>query len=325
MILKILFASIILAQSLSTYALSSNDLPNSFSVKQIKCPAEGKHCMALFANGKTIGSFEPAQDKTNLFYFFDEQHQKQVSIKHLNTRTNIRNCGMNCPIFQDFDIYEKNNHLIAKLELSYDVMQSSFHTLRLYTKDHRNLLISGMHTTSTGTLSLIFDGLNPDAKLALITRPLFRRSLDSEISILDKSSLLFSVDPSIFAATLALYCNTSLFYENPEASYEHTISAKSLQNLRKQLQNLAESQGVLLDIHTYLNDHAIKAAGNILIQRYEQTYGDFWDDESIFTKDKKLQQMFDLGADLILSHSLSPTEEKALFQFLTSQLYLNQP
>lgn len=325
MVLKTLFASIILAQTLSAHAFSSTNLPNSFAVKQTKCPAEGKHCMVLMANGKTIGFFEPAQDKTNLFYFYDERHQKQVSIKYLNTRTNIRNCGMNCPIFQDFDLYEKNNHLVAKLELSYDVMQSSFHTLRLYTKDHRNLLISGMHTTSSGTMSLIFDGLNPGDKLALITRPLFTRSLNSEISILDKSSLLFSVDSNMFATTLALYCNTSLFYENPEASSEQTISPESLQNLRKKLQNLAESQGVLLDIHTYLNDHAIKAVGNILIQRYQQTYGDFWDDESIFTKDKKLQQMFDLGSDLILSHSLNPTEEKALFQFLTSQLYLNQP
>lgn len=325
MMLKTLFACIILAQTLSVYALSSNNLPDSFALKQVKCPAEGKHCMALIANGKTIGSFEPAQDKTNLFYFFDEQHQKQVSIKHLNTRTNIRSCGINCPIFQDFDIYEKNNHLVAKLELSYDVMQSSFHTLRLYTKDHRNLLISGMHTTSTGTSSIIYDGLNPNYELASIKRPLFTRSLDSEISILDKSSLLFSVDPSLFVATLALYCNTSLFYENPEASAEHTISPESLQNLRKQLQTLAESQGFLPDLHAYLNDHAIKAAGNVLIQRYQQTYGDFWDDESLFTKDKKLQQLFDLGSDLILSHSLSPIEEKALFQFLTSQLYLNQP
>lgn len=89
MILKTLFASIILTQTLSAYAWSSTNFPDSFAVKQTKCPAEGKHCMALIANGKTIGSFEPAQDKTNLFYFFDERHQKQVSIKHLNTRTNI--------------------------------------------------------------------------------------------------------------------------------------------------------------------------------------------------------------------------------------------
>lgn len=317
----------ILALTLPTYALPIDNFPDSFSVKQVKCPEEGDHhCVELRNHGKKIGSLEPANHKTNLFYFYDEQHQKQVSIKHLNTRMmNVNNCRNYCPIFQDFDIYEKNNHLVAKLELSHDVMQSSFDTLQLYTKDHRNLLISGAHTTATGTSSIIYDGLNPDTQLALIKRPLFTLSLNSEITILDKSSMFFSLDPNIFATTLALYCNTSLFYEKPEAEYEHTITPETLKNLRKKLQDLAENQNVLPDLHTHISEHAVKTMGNTLLQRYEQAYGDFWDDESIFTKDKKLQQLFDLGCDLILSHSFSPLEEKAMFQFLLSQLYLNQP
>lgn len=324
MALKPLILRIILLCFLPAYAVAFQDFPSTFEVKQVSCPVGSKHCMSLTSADAMLGSLESAPDKSNLFYFFDAQHNRQLSIRHLNTRMNVLNCGMNCPIFQDFDIYEKNNHLVAKLELSYDVMQGSFNTLRLYTKDHRYLLLSGTHTTSTGTTSIIYDGLNPDLKLASIIRPFFTRSLDSKITLLDKSSLFFSVDPYVFASTLALYCNTTLFYEKPRVSPGQTISTETLNRLRKNLQALAESRGILLEMNEYMNTHTVKAAGNILIQRYEQTYGDFWDDESLFTKDKKLQQLFDIGFDLILSQTLSPTEEKAMFQFLVSQLYLNQ-
>lgn len=323
--LKILFACALFLNTYMAYAISTSDMPHSFALKQIKCTT-GEHCMAVMNKEQIIGTLQPAFDKSHVFYFFDAENHRVAAIKMLNTRSSIRNCGMNyCPIFQDFEIFEKNNHLVAKLELAYDVMQSSFDAFRLYTKDGKHLLISGSHTHVTGTNSVMYNGLDPDAhKLALITRPLFTLSLDSDVTILDRTGLLFTIDPNIFAATLAIYCNTSLFYDKPKEGLEQNLSLEASRRLRKKLQDLAETEGLLDDIHAHVSDQAIKAAGNTLTKLYQQTYGDFWDDESLFTKEKKLQQLIDLGADLILSHTLSLTEEKAMLQFLVTQLYINQ-
>ncbi len=320
--LKIALSLLIFLQTMSTYALSAHNLPMSFSIKQITCTA-GKHCVELTANGKKIGSLQPSDNTSSLLYFFDEQDQKQVSIKQLNTNIHSDRCSMKeCLIFRDFGIYEKN-HLVAKLELSHDVMLSSFDGIRLYTKDRKYLLISGTHTRVSGTTSIIYDGLDSSRELVRITRPWFTYSLDSEITILDRSSLLFTLDPNIFAAALAVYCNTSLFYDKTES--RKIITPEALQQLRKKLQDLVESQGLLVDLHTHMSTQDIKMAGANLSERYQQIYGDFWDNDSLYSIEEKLQQLIDLGADVIVSHALSPKEEKALLQFLISQLYINQP
>lgn len=322
--LKIALSLVLVLQTMtiSTYALSAHNLPMSFSIKQITCPV-GKHCVELTAKGKKIGSLQPSDATSNLLNFLDEQDQKQVSIKQLNTNIHSDSCSMKeCLVFRDFGIYEKN-HLVAKLELSHDVMLSSFDSIRLYTKDRKYLLIRGTHTQTSGTTSIIYDGLDPNRELVRITRPLFTYSLDSDITILDRASLLFTLDPNIFAAALAVYCNTSLFYDKNES--RKIITPDALQHLRKKLQDLAENQGFLADLHVHLSTQDIKIAGANLSERYQLIYGDFWDNDSLNSIEEKLQHLIDLGADLILSHSLSAKEEKALLQFLISQLYINQP
>ncbi|MBP9774942.1 MAG: hypothetical protein KBD30_03845 [Legionellaceae bacterium] len=313
-------------QSASICALSTYNFPAAFDLKQTFC-SDSKYCMKMTEKGKKIGFLQLAEDRPNLFYFFDENNEKQLSIKVIHTKIHPKDCTVHyCPIFYDFDIYEKKNHLVAKLEFSYDVMQSSFNELKLYTKDRRYLLILGAHTDGrAGTETYLYDGISPEHKLALISRPLFTYSLDSQITILDRSRLFFILDPNVFSAALALYCNTSLFRANLNPAAEYLISAETLNNLRQKLQETAEAQGLLDNLHTHIDTHEIKAAGKDLNRRYQEEYGDFWDSDSLFNKEKKLQQLFEIGIDLLASHSQSAEEDQALLQFLISQLYINQP
>lgn len=323
---KTLLALVIFFNTLSVYALSADHFPSSFSIKQIKCP-EGKHCMAITEQGENIGTLQSVPDHPNVFYFFDEQQQKQVTLKKLATHPGDFYCDMDyCAEFQDFDIFDKNDHLIAKLELSNNEMLFSFDGFRLYTKNRKHLLLHGMHTRLSGIRSVMYDGLDPSHKLALITRPFFTFNLDSDVTLWDKPGLLFTIDPNIFAATLALYCNTSLFYEKFKYTYlDQDIKPKVLQTLRAKLQTLAENQGLLVDLHADVSDQAVKAAGENLIQRYQQIYHDnFWDTNGLYTQEEKLQQLVQLGTDVIMAHGMSPAEELATLQFLFSLLYTKQ-
>lgn len=323
---NILLSLCFFLQSANIYALSARNFPSSFDLNQVSCLGS-KYCMKMTEKDKKIGFLQLAQDRPNLLYFFDENNEKQLSIKIIHTKIHPKACTMHyCPIFHDFDIYEKNNHLVAKLELSYDVMQSSFDDFKLYTKDRRHILISGSHTDgSVGTETYLYDGIGLDHKLALISRPLFTYSLDSQITILDRTRLLFTLDPNIFSAALALYCNSSLFRANLNPAAEYVISPEILNSLRQKLQETAEKQGLLDNLHIHINDHEIKAAGKDLNRRYQQMYGDFWDYDSLFNKEKKLQHLFEIGIDILSSHSQSPEDDQALLQFLISQLYSNQP
>lgn len=323
---NIILSICLFLHSTSIFALTARNLPNSFALNQVACPGS-KYCMSATEKGRKIGFLQLAQDRPNLLYFFDENNEKQLSIKMVHTKLHRENCTIHyCPVFHDFDIYEKNNHLVAKLELSYDVMQSSFDEFKLYSKDRRHVLIFGSHTDgSAGTETFLYDGIGLEHKLALITRPLFTYSLDSQIKILDRPRLLFTLDPNIFSAALALYCNTSLFRANLNPAPEYVISLETLNNLRQRLQETAEQQGLLDNLHSHINEHDIKAAGKDLNRRYQQLYGDFWDYDSLFNKEKKLQHLFDIGIDLLSSHSLTPEEDQALLQFLISQLYINLP
>ncbi len=323
---KILLALVIFFNTLSVYALSADHFPSSFSIKQIKCP-EGKHCMTITEQGENIGTLQSVPDQPNIFYFFDEQQQKQVTLKKLASHPGDLECTPEyCPTFRDFDIFDKNDQLIAKLELSNDVMQFSFDGFELYTKDRKHLLLKGMHTRLSGIRSVMYDGLDPSHKLALITRPFFTFSLDSDVTLWDKPGLLFRVDPNIFAATLALYCNTSLFYEKSKYAYlDQEIKPKVIRTLRAKLQVLAENQGLLVDLHADVSDQAVKAAGESLIQRYQQIYHDnFWDTNGVYTQEEKLQQLVQLGTDVIMAHGMSTAEDLATLQFLISLLYTKQ-
>lgn len=311
--------------SVSTaYALSADNFPNAFSVKQSKC-LEGKHCMTLTEeNGEQIGSLQPAYNKPNVFYFLDEQNQKKVTIKKINDIIYEETCG-DCPELrvQNFDIYDHNNQLVAKLELSNNDTAFSFDGLKLYTKDKKHVLMWGTPTRLVGTKSVMYDGLDSEHQLALLTRPLLTFSLDSDLAILDKPGLLFTLDPNLFAAALALYCNTSIFYEKPAPS---AISPKVIRDLRAKLQALAGNQGLLVDIHTNINDLTVKAAGDDLVERYQKLFDDnYWDSAGLVNKKKRLQQMVEIGIDLIQSHSLTHEEDQAILQFLINQIYANQP
>ena len=324
--LKFLLPLCFLLSSFNLHALTAHDLPNSFVVKQTPC-SDSKYCMTVSEKGKKLGYLQLAPERPGLFYYFDENNEKQLSIKMIRTQIHRDACTIKtCLVFNDFDIYEKNNHLVAKLELSYDVMQSSFDSFKLYNKDRRYLLLLGSHTEgSFGTETYLYDGIELSRQLALITRPLFTYSLDSRVTVLDRSRLMFTVDPNMLFATLSLYCNTSLFRANLQASAEYTISPETLNALRQKLQETAEALGLMDNLHQHINDSDVKAAGKDLNRRYQQVYGDFWDYDSLFNKEKKLQHLFDIGIELLYSHSLSPEEDQALLQFLVTQLYSNQP
>lgn len=324
--IKLCLALIVFLSVTASYALSADNFPNAFSVKQSKCP-EGKHCMILTEeNDEQIGSLQPAYNKPNIFYFLDEQNQKRVTLKKIEDVVHKETCTQEfCPIFQDFDLYDHNNKLVAKLELSNDVMAFSFEKITLYTKDKKHVLMWGTHTRVVGTKSVMYDSLNSEHELALITRPLLTFSLDSDVAILDKPGLLFTLDPNVFAATLAMYCNTSLFYEKPDLSPKDATSPEIIRNLRVKLQAQAERQGLLVNIHNNINDLALKAAGNDLAQRYQHMFNDnYWDSTGLHNEEHKLQQIVEIGIDLLQSHSLTQAQDQAILQFLINQTHSHQ-
>ena len=89
-------------------ALSAEDLPGSFSIKEQKCNTDT--CFDLTTNGQTIGSLRRTPGTLGTFDFFDQQHQRQVILKFTKTFWGS----------PQFEVYDKNQVLIGQLQLTFD-------------------------------------------------------------------------------------------------------------------------------------------------------------------------------------------------------------
>ena len=64
-----------------------------------------------------------------------------------------------------------------------------------------------------------------------------------------------------------------------------------------------------------MTQEQLKAAADILNQRYQEVY-----DDSFLNEEEKVKQFIDFGCGLVLSHAFSPEEELAMLQFMLSRI-----
>lgn len=187
-------------------AFSAQPIPSSFSVKQSTTCPKAKNCVLIVDNAhETIGTLRSDAHHYNLFHYFDNSNQLQLTIR----KTRRQRVGPidSEDVQTDFDVYDTKNALVAKIEFHQDIMALAYQQFFIKTSDGHNVLVhSEPYLGRLGTKTGIYDNyLNME--VAQITRPLFTFSLDSKVVITHQSPLLASIHANIFAATMALYSN----------------------------------------------------------------------------------------------------------------------
>jgi hypothetical protein len=291
----------------SVFSLSNTGMLDFFYIKEQACHRSGS-CFNLLDNGQKIGTLRPKSNTAGTFEFLDSQNQRQITIRF----TGMRLSGT---FYQGnnytFDIYGKNRILLGKLLMQSEIGIVSFLNFKLFSPDERTVLAYGNgDLTSLNTKHYIFvkDSLNI---IATLSRPLFTWSRDSDVSLIDKQLFFTMQDPNLLPAVLALYCmhDIQMGVDIPES-----ISSDLFQDLQTQVQKTAEAQysdqtGVVV------TNEQLKAAAYLLHQRFREQF-----DESSLTAEEEIKQFIYFGCDLVVSHSLSPSEEQAILQVLTNRL-----
>ncbi|MCX7091019.1 MAG: hypothetical protein NTU48_06175 [Legionellales bacterium] len=279
-------------------ALSAEDLPGSFSIKEQKCNTDT--CFDLTTNGQTIGSLRRTPGTLGTFDFFDQQHQRQVILKFTKTFWGS----------PQFEVYDKNQVLIGQLQLTFDRKIGRVIRFDLSSANGKVLFITGS-SNLFGTKHTVYVGKSWEV-MATLTRPLFTWSRDSDVTIINKDQFLNRVDPNVLAAVMALYClhDTTIKVDNAES----IAPPKLFQDLQAKLKKLAEDRaGDAAGI--VVTEAQKQAAADLLNQRYREIY-----DDSNLNEEEKIKQFVAFGCGLIQSRTLSPVEEQAMLQFLISRL-----
>ncbi len=297
---KILLSLILLfAQSLPIWALSADNLPLFFQIKEQQCQGG---CVHLSASEWMMGSLLPAPNKMGTYEFFDTKNQLQVTLRFTGTSWGV---GLK------FDIYDKQQTLIAKLMVTANPKSGQLERFDLFTPDEKTILVTSI-SNLFGTHHTVYVGKSWHI-LAELTRPLFTWSRDSEVKIMDPAKLVSIVDPNVFAAVLALHCKHD-FRIVVDAPDVDNVPVRKRQTLQEKLKNVAKKSGLSEGAHE-MTQEQLKAAADILNQRYQEVY-----DDSFLNDEEKIRQFIDFGCGLVLSHSFSPEEEQAMVQFMLSRI-----
>ncbi len=295
-----IFLSLILlfSNGLPVWALLADNLPLSFQIKEQKC--QGR-CFHLTAQEDRMGSLLPAPYKIGTYEFFDAKNQLQVTLR----LTGIAWGGLK------FDIFDKNRTLVAKLIVLFNIKTKQLYRFELYAPDEKTILATGV-SNLFGTHHTVYMGKSWHI-LAEFTRPLFTWSRDSEVNIMDSAKLASMMDPNVFAAVLALDCihDVDIAVDAPDVE---STPVKKVQTLQEKLKNVAKKSG-LPEGAPEMTQEQLKAAADVLNQRYQEVY-----DDSFLGEEEKVRQFIDFGCGLVLSHTFSPEEEQAMLQFMLSRL-----
>ena len=284
----------------SVLALSANDLPSYFDIKEQKCSNAG--CFDMMANGQKIGSLRRTPGTSGSFDFFDQQDQRQVILK-------LSKVFWGSP---KFDIYDKNQVLIAKLQLTFDHHSGRMLRFDLYSTNEKVIFVTGI-SNLLGTRHTIYVGKSWDV-IAKLSRPLFTWSRDSAVDVVNKQQFLDRVDPNVLAAVMALYCIHYLFVKVDDAA--PIVPPKLFQDLQIKLKKLAAERAMDADGSVVsVTEAQMQAAADLLNLRYREIY-----DDSNLSEEEKIKQFVAFGCGLIQSRTLSPAEEQAMLQFLISRL-----
>jgi hypothetical protein len=299
MIRKIALSLLLLCSQISPImALSVEDLPSSFAIKEQKCQTDS--CYDFSAYGQKIGAFRRASGTSGSFAFFDEKNNRQFTLKFVKASWGNFN----------FDIYDQERVLVAKAQLFFERKTGRFVRFTLLNVDEHTVLATGV-SNILGTTHTIYRGTSWDV-LATMQRPFFTWSRDSNVTIQDKSQFS-DINPNILVAVMALYCihNTSLKIDVGDED----IPVPLFQELQSNLKKLAVARAAETATEVVTSDQ-MQAAADLLNQRYREVYSD----DTNLSEEEKIKQFVAFGCGLIQSRTLSPIEEQAMLQFLITRL-----
>lgn len=302
--LRVLLGLILLCGSIASgFALSKDDMPNSFQIKDLKCSHGG--CIDLLANGKKIGALRRKPNTLGTFEFFDKTDQRQLTLKFIErfiTNNSYR-----------FDIYDKNRVIVAKLSLESDFGLVSFLCFKLLSTDNHTILASGVsYLPSFETKHYIFFGAGGSI-VATLARPLLTLSRSSDVTIINKPEFLSIIqDPNVMVALLAMYSTHDLQFQVDSTDDE--LSPEIFQDLQAKLTNVTAEQ-YANEEKLVVTEVVLQAAADLLQKRYLEIY-----DDTNLNVNEKMKQFIYFGCDLVQSHTLTSLEEQAILQVLVNRL-----
>jgi hypothetical protein len=282
-------------------AWSGEDLTSSFAIKEQQC--ETKSCFDLLTDGNKIGALRRTPGTSGSFDYFDQNGQRQIILTFNKSYWGIS---------QKFNVYDKNQQLIAKLTMDVNYKSGQLLSFTVLNPDESKILAIG-RASLLGTSHSIYLGNSWD-KLAIMTRPLFTWSRDSEVTILNKTAFVsgLGVDPNVLLASMSLYCihDTTITKDAPQEKTQ----PKLFKELQAKLQKLVEEREGAVPINT-ITEAQMQAAADVLNQRYHEVF-----DDSHLNEEEKVKQWVTFGCDLIQAHTLAQEEEQALLQFMLKRL-----
>ena len=288
----------------SAWAFSSDNFPDSFSIKNIK---KFKGSTQLVSNQKVIGSLIMAPHKLGTYYFYDANHQHQITVA-------FKDFSSISSMFT-FEVYDSQKTVLGSLHTFMNPVSKQVVIFELFDTDNKKPIISAK-SNLFGTKHTIYVGETPNIYmkysapvLAELTRPLFTWSRDTEVSIKDKSGIFSRIEPNLFAAALAVYCSQRDLAVDADPFSKKTTSPKGLKNTPK----LPQSPRLSVQ-HGAVSEHQLKMAADILNQRYSQVY-----DDANLSEEEKIKQFVGFSQALIDSHTLTASEEKAVMQFINQR------
>ena len=319
MLKKLGLSIVLLIVSFTTYASDIPYFPDNLSIQQIK---NCKKCVALIEDRQTIATLEPDPKNSNILLFLDKNKQIKLRLKYLNNELR-QFYNETTLLIAHFDAFDNEQHFLASLDFYFHLKGYSFVYFFIHMQNNTTLV--GVENTF-GTKTNIYDyHMGANNLFAQLIKPLFTYSLDAKYQSINKQELIYSVNPDVFLAALALNSNTDFFY-SIDTSYNSKkrlkeLSHQDLYTLRKKLFDIAELHDMTLSKHPNdLSTEDMQAVKQFISKRYLEAYGeDFWDDENQDISKKK-HQLINLGYDILLASLQTPKEEQALLQFLISQL-----
>ena len=308
--MKNFFLFTLLFLCFSVYAFNETTIPDEFSIKNCK---NAKNCSFIMIDANKQAELYIAHHKPGAFYFFDNTHQKQITLNFRGRNNNDFSPGYG---IMRFDAIDQQGSVIAKLIIKkreFDVPS----VLKIYNKSGTELLATidgGLFEFGTEQFLYTKDNTQMIAKL---TRPLWTLSSDSDIKIINKEDLPTELTPNLLMASLTLYCtNFGRIFVNNDS-----ISPQSMQILQAKLAEMAAGNSGLSLNNSTVSSSEITDANKLLTQSYQQTFKEsFYEDDTAVGRLEKLTRLIDLGRDMIISQTLSMQQEEAILQYLLQEL-----
>ncbi len=280
--------------STSVYALSAENFPDNFTIKEFKCTTQ---CFELKStlNEAPIGSLIPDTEHKGTYLFKDELDQTQITIQYAG----------NYGEALTFNVYDNQGRFLSRfLSEGNPITGGSIMNFILYELDYHTIK-SQIYSNLLGTSHGLYQGGYSYGKqeLAHFTRPIFSRNTDSLVRVVDREQLFTLLDPNLFAALSAFDClNKPRFEIDPQ-----------LPKLQTKVKNLVKAY---TDKKKFVDLEKLNAISDLLNKRFQEQYQDV-----VISPAEKIQKFVVFACELVQSHALTADEENAAIQYLKK--YMN--